>query len=602
VTVGSWLGVLALYVLVLWQLNVRPNKLPNSAAYYLFGGNANCLAGEFPNLDFACDANGHPSGLIIAFGYPHVWLAAAVEWATPLDTLNAVRLVWATTLLIALVGARRLFGLVGSAPWVAWVGAALFLVSPIVANQSGYGPLQLGFALVPCYVLTDRWFITCMERRRYRLVAACVVVAIRSFALFTDGYSFVMSLVPIAVLYVIWGVRWVSRSGAWRMVAVASGTALFSIASAYFLYTRYVGVEEFDEVPMDFFRGQGVDLFALAVPPASSWVFRALGWHHTIEASQAYSDGRNLGDVYLGWSLVAAAIGGLVVAYRRRRGAVTLLPFVVAGAVGFLLALGPSLKIADFRPSEALLNGVPAASVYFMSSDAATAPTGLGWLYRLPGIDTMRALYRWELLVRLGLLLLAMIAVSKLMTRGRALAVAGFVVLALITADTLTSPFDAHRRGVGALARVEQFTTDVVDPLVGVVGGGERVVLVNPAPQGSGTNFYLANWICPRLDVRCYNVGGDKGGALAAADQPPAVLQVMFSTDDLENRIDALFSEHLVDAVILVAFDMRADAYAWPPADAAAGAARDAAETIVGSGRFEADRQQWTTVLRPRPS
>jgi hypothetical protein len=195
-----------------------------------------------------------------------------------------------------------------------------------------------------------------------------------------------------------------------------------------------------------------------------------------------------------------------------------------------------------------------------------------------------------------------MIAVSKLMSRGRALAVAGLAVLALIAADTLTSPFEVHRRGVDALTRVEQFTADVVDPLVGEVAEGERVVLVNPSPQGSGTNFYLANWLCPQLDVRCYNVGGDKGGALAAADQPPAIHQVMFSTDDLENRIDAVFDEQLADAVILVAFDMRANAYTWPPADDAAATARDAAEAIVRSGRFEVDRQQWTTVLRPLPA
>ena len=182
------------------------------------------------------------------------------------------------------------------------------------------------------------------------------------------------------------------------------------------------------------------------------------------------------------------------------------------------------------------------------------------------------------------------------------MAVAGLALLAFIAADTLTSPFDAHRRGVDALSRVERFTTEVVDPLAGRVGGGERVVLVNPAPAGSGTNFYLANWMCPQLDVRCFNVGGDKGGALAAADQPPAVRQVMFSTDDLENRIETLFTEQLVDAVVLVAFDMRANAYTWPPSEAAAEAATRAADTIVRSGRFVVDRQHWTTVIRPLPA
>ncbi len=583
---------------ILYQFNIWPGRIPNSSAYFLFAGNSQCVANEFPNLDFACDANGFPSGLVIAFGYPHVWLTAAAERLSPLGILNSYRLVWALTLIVALYGARRLFGLFCDSGWVAWSAAGILMLSPIVSNQSGYGPLQLAFALLPCYILVDLWFMRCLDQRRLVIASGALVAIVRTFALFTDGYSFVMSMIPIGLLYVMWGWRRITDAEQRRYVAAGWLAAGASILLAYVLYTRYLGVSAFSPTPLDLFRGQGVDLFALAVPSETGWLADRLGLHHTIEATQAYSDGHNISDVYIGWSLIAAAIGGVAIAFRRRLASKVLVAVGLAGIAAFILALGPSLKVADFRPSLEIRDGVPAVAVYLMTGAEATIPTGLAWIYQnVPGIDTMRALYRWELLVKLALLLFSVVLAAWMIERGRRLLVV--VILLVLAAESVPSPSDARRAGTHALATVDMFTREVVVPLAAVVHPGERVLLVNPAPGGTGTNFYLANWLCPLLDVRCYNAGGDKAVALASEAQPAAALGVMFSTENLGTSMEEVFRRNEADVIILVNFDMRAAAYSWPPPPERREEALVAGQVLLVSGDFQFETFEWATVVRP---
>ena len=532
---------------------------------------------EFPNLDLACDANGHPAGLVIVFGYPQVWATAAIQWATPLGAVASFQLASGVTLLIALAGARRLFGRYTTSAWLAWSAAAIFLLSPIVSDQAGYGPMQLGFALVPCYLLVDVWFMRCLDRRRHVALGFAAVVAMRTYALFTDGYSFVMSLFLIGLAYLFWGVGHLRLPGPRRPVIVGWLEAGASVLIVYTLYARYLGVSAFDSMPVDFFRGQGVDLFALVTPSSVIWLAAKLGIHHTLEATEAYSDGPNITSVFLGYALVGGAIGGAVVAWRRRLFDAVLAAITVSGVIGFVLALGPSLKVADFRTPQALHDGVPSGDVYLMRADEATAPTGLAWIYRhVPGIDTMRALYRWELLVKLALIALLVVAVGELVRRRHQLW--AIVLVVAVALESLPSPARAERIGTTAWRRSPSspptWSTRCATRCDPTSGRSSSIA----SPAALGNNAYLANWICPILELRCYNAGGDKGVALASRDQPPAAVAAMSSSAMFADNLRQLFATDAIDVAILTDFDLRASAYAWPPTAATRDEARDAAD------------------------
>ncbi|HET8591565.1 MAG TPA: hypothetical protein VFM01_18155, partial [Nakamurella sp.] len=347
-----WIAVsltgLALSVPLLFVFNVWPGTLPNSSAFLTTVGPAVCYADQPSPLTASCPALAYPADFRGTVGYPQKWAMAILQYAVGVSALTAFRLTMAAVILAALLGARTLFVRMVGRHWAAWVGASVYLISPIVLGEAGYGALQLGFMLVPCYVLADQTFLAYVRRRRWphAAAAAVLVVALRVFAILTDPYSLVMSLVLVGVMYLVWLVRRI-RERAVLQLGVAAGVAAGSVVTAYLIYTRLVGTSSFTKMPMDFFRGQGVDLYVQVVPPANLWFADLLGLHHHLTAYQAYSDGPNIMQVFLGWVLLATAVAGAVVLVRRGRWRRSLtLGVVAAGAIGFVLALGPSLRVA----------------------------------------------------------------------------------------------------------------------------------------------------------------------------------------------------------------------------------------------------------------
>ena len=78
------------------------------------------------------------------------------------------------------------------------------------------------------------------------------------------------------------------------------------------------------------------------------WWAELSGLHHSIEPVQAYSDGHNLTDVYLGLILMALAVIGLFVGSRPASARAVRKVAGFGAGISFLLALGPSLRVADF--------------------------------------------------------------------------------------------------------------------------------------------------------------------------------------------------------------------------------------------------------------
>jgi hypothetical protein len=131
-----------------------------------------------------------------------------------------------------------------------------------------------------------------------------------------------------------------------------------------------------------------------------------------------------------------------------------------------------------------------------------TAAADFPWagLYTtLPGVDSMRASYRWFGVTRLALVVLAGLAVAQLAARsgrGRILAalLAGIAIVEI--APNLPIYMDSYRRNDRS---VEQFSHSVEADLRAVTRPGERTFFLN---YHDSHNDYLANYLLAAADLR----------------------------------------------------------------------------------------------------
>ena len=160
------------------------------------------------------------------------------------------------------------------------------------------------------YVMLDERFrqVLAQEPRpsALRLVSwLSVVIGAKVLALFIDGYSFVMSVIFSGALLVPWAWRGLQAR---RFATAATGMAAFAagIVVAYASYTAYFRTaRSFMVMGPEFFRGQGVDLYAMVVPSYTFLAPLSLGWTQSVTPWQAYTDGPALWHVYLGFVLLA---------------------------------------------------------------------------------------------------------------------------------------------------------------------------------------------------------------------------------------------------------------------------------------------------------
>lgn len=589
------------YLMLALLYGLFPGQLPDSSAAQ--GGMSACVARGWGNI-LRCSFLGYPGGARSVFGMPYD-IAAGTLQILGLDLVNSVRVIWLLVLAASLFGCRRLLARFTPIAWIAWVGSFAYLVAPVVSLQAGYGPLQLGFMLVPACVLVDLRLLEAIGRARMhpkRLVGRIsAVLVVRLVALTLDPYSFIIGLVIISLLYLVAGIGLLRDRRPLRIVLLV-GAFGFSTGFAYLIYGRLSPVTDLPTMPLSFFRGQGVDVVPQLVPSDAQWWADLVGLHHRLLPSQAYSDGPNISHVFLGYVTVAMAIVGSLVATRSRRRRGWRWAFIIAGLGCAVLALGPSWKFDNFR---AAVPGQPITFGSYLMPDA-DAPNTMPWSFvytDLPGISQMRALYRWELGVRLTLLVLAVIGLTWLVGRGRWPRRTAVLAAALMLVELLPNLPDRIDDTHANLGYVRGVEADVIAPLSTVTRPGERALLFGPGGASPGTNDYLANYLCPAVRLVCYNVGGDKVVLNAAKSYPPdaaAVLTGRGRTTDqqAEQHLTTLLTSGQLDVVVLVHFDLRAQAVRWPAGAPVRTAAVRAESSMFTGSRFTKNAHPWFTVVR----
>lgn len=547
-----------------------PGSLAN--AQYALGDAAfaQCIAST--GDVFHCRSFGYPGGSTKPFGLPLSLLALVFSGVDGQVGLMDVRWAHITILAVAFWGACVFFGRIASNVWLGIAGAFLYLVSPAILLQSSYGALQLGMALLPGYLVVDASLLAALRRGgAWRIAFALLLVTgVRTWSLYLDGYSFLLSGLLAGCWFVISGLvrrDWLRMSMALAGYALACGLATLA-------YRAYVSADALQGMSLAFYRAAGVDLMTLLLPPAAHPVYGHLGIGHGVTAAMTWSDGSSLMGTFIGYVAVLAAGIVAVMAWRRRTlPPAMLLAVTAAGLVALVLSLGPSLKVGDYRPSGA------ASAAYSMPSEAATATLPTAKVYTsVPGIRNARVLARWLVVTRVALVALLVFAAACLLRVrfGRLLAGGLLVLAALEAMPELQKPMDNGRR---VYAHAHWIYNELSSDFAQGTRQGEQVYLaaVHDAPGG---NEYVVNTLCARADVRCYNAGGDKASIMVREFWPPEILRARQRRDVAANLASA-FDQGLVDVVVVPYFDLRTVVYGLRQGEVRLDRVRERAEDLA---------------------
>ena len=581
--------LLALPVLafVLWVSGFLPGFVSDAPTTYLSEGSVQCLHDLGASALWSwCHDYGEPLGYPLLTGGPVLALGALAMYLPGVGAPGAFLIGGSIFLAVALAGGYGLLRRLGVGHLVALVGAAVFLLTPTVLGLRSFGGTYFGFALLPAYAYVDLLVFDRLGRGRGRTLGLALAgyCAVKTGALFMDGYSFVASnLVSAALLLTsLLGAGLTIR----RRLGLV-GAFVFANLVAVGLYALYVP-GTYEENPIEIFRAMGLDVATLFGPTEWSWTAAKLNYTSTYR--DLWGDRTNAMYNYVGFVCL-----GLAVAYLARRPRhPAALGLAAAGLVALVLALGPSLKFNDAMPPA---SGPVTFEFYLMPKGQAVADLPwAGAFTGLPGLKAMRATYRWYAVTRLALIALAALAIAALLARGgrwrwAAVALAGLAIVELLPNVPLyTSTARAHHRQIAAMQ--SSAGAEVRD----ATRSGERAFFLNY----DGThNDFIANYLASAADLRAYNAGGDKNSVLAAA-QWPAEIAPLATPDVNGDALAGAFAAGRLDVVVVPFFHLRWQSYAWPPTPAEQSKAEKAFAPLLRDPRFEVDRRRWIATIRPR--
>jgi hypothetical protein len=510
-------------------------------------------AASFANgsfFDFYAYDFGYPKPAAISFGLAGSW-PAGILIRLGLHPADAYTGIAAIYLALAMVSAyliarrfevNRLTSLLGAVAWMSM---------PITWNHVGYSTLSWGIALLPFYFFAPISMFNAEAYSSKRIfsfvtlyfVATCVSV-------FMDGYTFMMFASGSSILLIYSAVtRHEIRSA---LIKTWLPTHLLSFALAYFLYSTYIGKSNYDPHSIDFFRGWGLDLSFLVMPSKNvHWLPDFLGL--SVKRTNDYYFGD--GSVWQTTFALPLLMLGLYSWWITRHVSKNSKSIVLITIFGFYMALGPSLKVNSTKP-EALQLSHPRGQSALMVSEYAIAPTGNAWISeKLPGFNVMRASYRWSALGVFGLWLLVMMAGSNTDPKRQRFWLLGLVVVVLFNLPDIQKKLS---RGADNRNMVFQIDSDLVSDLSRNIKPGEKVAFV---PWG---NDLIVNYLVPKLNVKSYNIGGDKNLLAAQPSWPSSMLA---STGEIDSRhashMVKMLIEGSADVVVIPYFHMLYSALLW---------------------------------------
>lgn len=537
-------GLLFWYLLYIYSLVPLDNVTMSGIGYRVFG----TIKSLSMDLGLRISHVSYPYNQPLITGLPYLLPAALLAKVFNLNVFLASNIVIAGYLLISYVVFLLMLRQLTGNKLLSLLVPVVFYSMPIVVGNSSYGPMMVGFLLLPFYVGAFLYAVKLNHLGGYLLL-----LFVFAFALFMDGYSFVF-IVFIAMTFTLAG-RVFDFPGQYR---VHFFRLLSAIVISIVLYKLYIpSIITANHMPLDFFRGQGVDLITMVVPQQRTFMLtHLLSYGASDNPLSFFTDGEMVYHSFFGFCFMLAL--GVVVSMTLRKkiavdkGVVLLLVALIMGSL--LFALGPSLKINDRNPE---VEQRITFNSYLMSEEQATFTFPYQKLFvKLPAIKSMRATHRWLLVTYFTLLVLLSYLMAKAIDlSGDKKSGLLYPVLLLLMIVELMPNVAGSRAGIQANKESFEFTDrHIVKPLKQLLPKDSVVAFF------STENDYMANYICSNAAIKCLNVGGDKN-ILLAQKHWPMPFRAVREEKNLKENFHALLKYSGVDAVILPKFNLRWDSY-----------------------------------------
>lgn len=587
--------VLVALALVLLAFQEWPGLSASSHVTMSEAGYAQCISNGWRDYVWGCINNlGQPSGGVRVFGLPVNAITAALFGWDGSVSYDEAQFVSAMFTTLAFVGAWLFFRRLSGSIWIGLLGAVLYLIAPIVSQQGSYSTLRIGYALLPLYFLVDSYLIE-LKRMRWSVCSALVlgVVALRVFALLCDGYSFVMSC-GLAFSFFAVSLLDRKRRSAATMAVVIYFAACACAYAAYFLFVPE-GQAGLGTMPIDFFRGQGVDLYTMLVPSSLFWTYDALGMVFDISKAAAYGDGSNIAFNFAGYAAIASALvmlGGLL--FVRKPLGPTLAALALSGLVACILSLGPSLKYKSWDMQRA--DQGARFSTYLMPAEKAVMSLGTDYLYEnVPGVRNIRVLARWQGVVHFALVAFVLALVTLLVKRDKKWLAMALALVALV--ESMPNLREAYVQGVAKRGEAESVRDSYLPELMRLTAPRERVVLIQ-LHDGAEENHFMVDYFCPKANLNCYNIAGDKAMEIVR-DRWPQEVEQLLVRQNVEQNIRQLFRDDSLDVAIVTLFDLRRLAYSRHAGGVDKSAVQARVDGIIAAGDYSRTDGEYFITLRP---
>lgn len=563
----NWL-FLSILLLLTIALIVIHGLYPTAlqAKYSLLGG-VECNSQALRSIDNrSCIFTGAPTGGLYTTEFPIIAIGALFAFLSTLNSLSVVFIEMIALITVSLLGAALFIRSFGVNKYISVTMGFIFLSSLGILEMSPFGGTYWSFILLPAALYAIRLLLSKIIGTKiiHKMLVVAIWTVLLSFMLFLDGYSFVL-LSAATIMFIL---HWIltAKPKINELVFVVL-VFFFASATAYSLYSAFIpNSNEWSSTPLDFFRSSGADASTFFIPPPSLW------WSDlspiTTRPDLLWGDGSNSSGNYIGLSLLVISGLGLYSMLKkgtpniRVLGVGILLVIILAG----LLSLGPSLKWNSLRGP---LTTPVTYSSYLMPAEKAVFTFPYSDIFTdIPGINSMRAIYRWDRLMYIFIFVLASIGIQAIHNKkGYRYTIP---LLLIVVLELSVNPTSSIRANNTKGNEQVSFKNDVTLALGNYLKPGERVVFY---PDASGGNDYLINIIAPSLHIYAYNVGGDKSLALARQNWPRDVQDLLLDEDNFMNKadtIDALLDSGTIDALVVPYFDLRWDSYSWPPRNNAA--------------------------------
>ncbi|PBI79466.1 hypothetical protein A9993_06830 [Rahnella victoriana] len=435
---------------------------------------------------------------------------------------------------------------------LAWLLAALWLTMPAIWAHSGYSMLALGIALFPFYILCTINLFQITEQQQLRQLSlsilfytiACIISA------FMDGYTFVMFACASSVIC-IYAILYNRLSLARKITLLLTHAISFTVA--YLLYISFIGRSQFDKTPLDMFRGWGVDLSFIVKPTTGiSWIFDQLHYS-TARTDHVYFGDGSVWDTTFFLPILIIAI---FCWFRLKKTSKFATAALIVMVCALYMSLGPTLKVEATKP-QAMNQAAPGQASATMPAEFGLFPTGSAIISEsLPGFNTMRATYRWSTLAIFFCWLLFVLYIGKQQNSKINRLYFLTIVLIGINIPTLDAQWNNHKKNYKMFTQIEH---QLILPLSKILSPGEKVAFL---PY---SNDFIINYVASQLNIKSYNIGGDKNVTDAQKHWPAGLYEFNIQTQDVQtDEIKLFLSNGSTDSIVIPYFNMLNAAHLWP--------------------------------------